>query len=60
MRATNFVGDGASSKTMGFCAHQKLKNSEPRWLTQGGERGECVRGRHPVAARGRADVSDNG
>ena len=60
VRATDFVGDGASSKTVGLCAHQKLEDREPRWLTQGCERGGRVRRRHLVAPRGRADVPDNG
>ena len=57
MRATNFFGDSASSKTMRLCTHQKLEDCEPRGLTQGRERCERVRRGHPVAARGRADVS---
>ena len=60
MRTTNIVGNGPSSKTTGLRTYQKLENCEPGGLTQSRKRCERVWRRHPVAPRGRADVSDNG
>jgi hypothetical protein len=60
MRATNFLCDSPCAKTARFGTHQKLKDCEPRGLTQGRERCERVRRGHPVPSGGGTDVTHNG
>ena len=53
------LGDGAGRKPVRLAPHQQPENREPRGLTERGQRGERMRGRNFVAARGGTDMTDH-